>query len=65
VWWGGRIVGGWAQRKDGQVVFRLLADIGKEGTANVESEAARTAEFFGGGRVTPRFRTALERSLVS
>jgi hypothetical protein len=65
VWWGGRIVGGWAQRKDGQVVFRLLADIGKEGTANVESEAARTAEFFGGVRVTPRFRTALERSLVS
>lgn len=68
VWWGGQIVGGWAQRKDGEVVFHLLADIGKEGVDNVESEAARTAEFFGTVnrvRVTPRFRTALERSLVS
>ena len=65
VWWGGQIVGGWAQRKDGEVVFQLLIDIGREGTANVESEAARTAEFFGPVRVTPRFRTPLERSLVS
>ena len=65
VWWGGQIVGGWAQRKDGEVVFQLLTDIGKEGRAKVESEAARTAEFFGAVRVTPRFRTPLERSLVS
>ncbi len=65
VWWDGRIVGGWAQRKDGEVVFQVLSDIGKQGIADVESEAARTAEFFGGVRVTPRFRTALERSLVS
>lgn len=65
VWWGGQIVGGWAQRKDGDVVFQLLTDIGRVGTANVESEAARTAEFLGEVRVTPRFRTPLERSLVS
>ncbi|HEX4015909.1 MAG TPA: winged helix DNA-binding domain-containing protein [Frankiaceae bacterium] len=65
VWWGGQIVGGWAQRKDGDVVVRLLTDIGKAGASSVESEAARTAEFFGDVRVTPRFRTALERSLMS
>ena len=65
VWWDGQIVGGWAQRKDGEIAFRLLTDIGKEGAEDVESEAARTAEFFGPVRVTPRFRTALERSLVS
>jgi Winged helix DNA-binding domain len=65
VWWGGQIVGGWAQRKDGEVAFRLLTDIGREATENVESEAARTAEFLGAVRVTPRFRTPLERSLVS
>ena len=28
VWWDGRIVGGWAQRKDGEVVYRLLEDVG-------------------------------------
>ena len=30
VWVDGRIVGGWAQRKTGEVVFRLLEDIGAE-----------------------------------
>jgi hypothetical protein len=65
VWWGGQIVGGWAQRKDGEVVVQLLADVGKEAAAEIENEAARTAGFFGAVRVTPRFRTPLERSLVS
>ncbi len=64
VWWGGQIVGGWAQRKDGEVAV-ALTDIGRGGAADVESEAARTAESLGEVRVTPRFRTPLERSLVS
>jgi hypothetical protein len=63
IWWGGQIVGGWAQRKDGEIATRLLAGIGKQGTAAVETEAARTAEILGEVRVTPRFRTPLERAL--
>jgi hypothetical protein len=30
VWWQGRVVGGWAQRKDGEIVVRLLEDVGRE-----------------------------------
>ena len=45
--------------------LRLLADIGKKGASAVEAEAARTAEFLGQVRVTPRFRTPLERSLTA
>ncbi|MGH8776787.1 MAG: winged helix DNA-binding domain-containing protein, partial [Jiangellaceae bacterium] len=30
VWSDGRIVGGWAQRADGEVVYRLLEDVGAE-----------------------------------
>jgi hypothetical protein len=30
VWWDGRIVGGWAQRAGGEVVIRLLEDVGTE-----------------------------------
>ena len=41
VWCDGRVVGGWAQRPDGEVVFRLLEDIGAEQTAAVQAEAAR------------------------
>src|SRR6185437_3678444 len=32
-WWDGRIVGGWAQRKDGEIVLRLLEDAGREASA--------------------------------
>jgi hypothetical protein len=63
VWWGGRIVGGWAQRKDGEVAFRLLDDVGAEAAALVEAEASRLTGWLGEVRVTPRFRTPLERAL--
>ncbi len=64
VWWDGRVVGGWAQRRDGEVVFRLLEDVGGDACRAVEAEAARLAAWLGGVRVTPRFRTPLERELA-
>ncbi|MEV7414371.1 winged helix DNA-binding domain-containing protein [Streptomyces sp. NPDC089919] len=63
VWWNGAIVGGWAQRADGEVVWRLLTDPGAEAGALIGAEAARLAEWIGAARVTPRFRTPLEREL--
>ncbi len=64
VWSDGRIVGGWAQRKDsGEVVVRLLEDIGAEAEAAVLAEAQRLRDWVGDARVTPRFRTPLDREL--
>jgi hypothetical protein len=63
VWWAGRVVGGWAQRASGEVVCRLLEDIGADGEAAVAAEAARLEAWLGASRVTPRFRTPLEREL--
>jgi hypothetical protein len=63
VWCDGRIVGGWAQRKDGEVAFRLLEDVGTEARAAVRAEAERLGRWIGPIRVTPRFRTPLEREL--
>jgi hypothetical protein len=63
IWHDGRIVGGWAHRADGEVAYRLLEDIGGEATAEVERAAARLAGWLGGVRVTPRFRTPLEKDL--
>ncbi|MGX1977236.1 DNA glycosylase AlkZ-like family protein, partial [Streptomyces kronopolitis] len=67
VWWCGRIVGGWAQRADGEIVWRLLTDDGgcgsSEAAAAVTAEAARLAAWVGDVRVTPRFRSPLEREL--
>ncbi|MFI8963125.1 winged helix DNA-binding domain-containing protein [Streptomyces sp. NPDC053493] len=65
VWWNGRVVGGWAQRADGEVVWRLLTDVGSEAVRAVEAEAARLSAWVADVRITPRFRTPLERELSS
>jgi hypothetical protein len=63
VWWDGRIVGGWIQRKDGEIVWRLLEDIGTEGERAVEREGARLHAWLAGVVVVPRFRTPLYEEL--
>lgn len=63
VWWAGRVIGGWAQRASGEVACRLLEDAGSEAASAVETEAARLSSWLGPLRVTPRFRTPLEREL--
>lgn len=63
VWCDGRIVGGWAQRSDGEIAYRLLQDVGADAVTAVEAEADRLATCIGDVRVTPRFRTPLERVL--
>ncbi|WP_158890022.1 winged helix DNA-binding domain-containing protein [Amycolatopsis anabasis] len=65
VWCDGRIAGGWAQRAGGEVVFRLLEDVGAEATAAVEAEAARLTTWLGDVRIIPKFRTPLERELAT
>jgi hypothetical protein len=65
VWCDGRVVGGWAQRPGGDIAVRLLEDIGAEAAVAVTAEAQRLGEWIGPGiRVTPRFRTPLERELA-
>lgn len=65
IWCDGRIVGGWAQRATGEVVVRLLEDIGAEAAAAVDRAAADLAAWVGPVRVTPRFRTPLEKELTA
>ena len=65
VWYAGRIVGAWAQRETGEVVTRLLVDVGRQGADAVEDETARLQRWFDatGTVVKPRFRTPLQREL--
>ena len=65
VWWNGRVVGGWAHTTGGSVAYRLLEDIGSEGEALVGELASELEGWTGHTRVTPRFRTPLERELVA
>jgi hypothetical protein len=64
-WWDGRIVGGWTQRPDGSVTVRMLEDAGAQASAELDAIAQRLQEWVGPARITPRFRTPLERELAS
>ncbi|MEU1406227.1 winged helix DNA-binding domain-containing protein [Streptomyces sp. NPDC005728] len=63
-WWNGRVVGGWAQRADGEVVWRIPEPgVRREAEAAVAAEAERLRGWVGATKVTPRFRTPWEREL--
>ncbi|GGW83319.1 winged helix DNA-binding domain-containing protein [Streptomyces lomondensis] len=67
VWWNGRVVGGWAQRTDGEITWRILdgQGVGREALAAIETEAERLSGWVGTTRITPRFRTPLEKELAA
>jgi DNA glycosylase AlkZ-like len=63
VWWDGRIVGGWTQRTDGEIVWRALEDIGRDGRLAVERQVERLQVWLAGSVVLPRFPTPLFEEL--
>jgi hypothetical protein len=64
VWLDGRVVGLWAQRRDGEVVHRLLEDVGRERRREIDSEAAALTTWLAGDRVFPRFPNPVFRALA-
>ncbi|ASU82294.1 winged helix DNA-binding domain-containing protein [Nocardiopsis gilva YIM 90087] len=66
VWWKGRIIGGWAQRSDGEIAWRLLpgVDPGQEAHAAISAAAEQLTDWLGDARFTPSYRTPLERELA-
>jgi hypothetical protein len=66
VWWDGRVVGGWAQRRDGEIVIRMLEDVGRDARAGIDREATRLRTWLGETRrVLPRFSTPLVKELMA
>ena len=65
VWLNGRIVGGWAQRADGEIAIRLLEDVGADHLSLIDAEAERMTKWLDQVRVIPRFRTPTERELTA
>jgi hypothetical protein len=60
IWVDGRIVGGWAQRRSGEVVPRLLDDVGADAGREIEEAAAELEGWLGATRVTGSFPTPVE-----
>jgi hypothetical protein len=63
IWSDGRIVGGWGQRSGGAVAYKLLEDVGHDCEVRIEAAAHALEAWLRPVRVTPRFRTPLEREL--
>ena len=63
MWADGRIVGGWAQRRTGEVVHRLVEGTGGETASTVAQAAAELEAWLGPMRITPRFPTPLQKEL--
>jgi hypothetical protein len=64
LWVDGKVVGGWAQRKDGEIVYELLEEVGAESRGDVEARCASLSEWLDGVVVTPRFRSPQDRRLA-
>ena len=63
IWSDGRVVGGWAQRSDGEIAIAALEPVGQEAMALIEREADALRAWLGSARVKPRFPTPLEGRL--
>ena len=63
VWVNGELVGGWAQRKGGEVVVELVQDVGQEASDAIGVRAGQLQSWLGEIRVTPRFRSPLDKRL--
>ncbi len=63
VWWDGRVVGGWAQRADGTIAYRLFEDVGRDGNQTLSDIAGRLESWFGDVRIRPRFPTPIDKEL--
>lgn len=64
IWLDGMVVGGWAQRGSGEVITRLLVDVGAEHRDRIARRAAELQSWLGEHVVIPRFRTPLEKELA-
>jgi hypothetical protein len=64
-WADGRIVGGWAQRRDGEIAMRILDDVGAEARAALHRQAEELSLLLGDVRFSVRFPAPLQAELGS
>ncbi|HZM80260.1 MAG TPA: winged helix DNA-binding domain-containing protein [Candidatus Limnocylindrales bacterium] len=67
VWCDGRVVGGWAQLPSGEVVYKLLEDVGTEAKSALDTAADHLTRWLGGVRLSPRTRrkSLVEKDLLA
>ncbi|MEO8266892.1 MAG: winged helix DNA-binding domain-containing protein [Ilumatobacteraceae bacterium] len=64
IWVDGRVVGGWAQRKSGEIAYQLLVDVPRARAEAIAAEADRLRVLIGDARVNVRFPAPMQRGLL-
>jgi hypothetical protein len=64
VWADGRVVGGWTQHDDGEVIVELLERVDARTRRRIEAERRRLRTWLGDVRIKARFPTPLARRLA-
>jgi len=65
LWVDGRIVGGWTQRRDGEIALRIMSDVGAVARDALQRQAAELAVLLGDVRFSTRFPAPLQAELVA
>ena len=65
IWLDGHVVGGWAQRKSGEIAYQLLVDVPKKRGREIAVEAERLGSLIGDVRVNVRFPAPMQKDLLA
>ncbi len=65
IWVDGHVVGGWAQRKSGEISHRLLTDVPVKRIKAIAAEAERVSSLIGEARVNVRFPAPMQKDLLA
>jgi Winged helix DNA-binding domain len=65
LWVDGRVVGGWAQRKDGEIALRIMSDVGSAARDALQQQADELRKLLGDVRFSVRFPAPLQAELTS
>lgn len=64
IWVDGRVVGGWAVRKDGYLAHEVLEDVGAETMELIDQQISQLRDWLGDMTITPRFRSPHDKELA-
>ena len=65
IWVDGQVVGGWGQRKSGEIAYRLLTDVPSNRAKAIDAEARTLRELIGDARVNVRFPVPMLKELLA
>ena len=65
IWVDGQVVGGWAQRKSGEIAYRLLADVTASRAKAIATRAEEIRTLIGPVRVNVRFPAPMQKELLA